>query len=226
MNNEKFHIFSENDKKCLDLLEKYITNNYSNQRKPKYSNLYYLYYIYYVLKTGTQWKLLLCECHYTSIYKKFTEWNRLNIFKNYYNSMLNDYLIKNIIKNTLIDSSHIKNINGSDSIGKNHYDRYRNSTKLHLIIDENRIPLNYCFSGSNIHDSKMTINLSEKLKLIAKKDRRRTINLVGNKGYISENTRLELKMSNIYLYTPIKNYNKKDNTKDNKSKKDQKKYTK
>ena len=115
-------IFSENDKKCLDLLEKYITNNYPNQRKPKYSNLYYLYYIYYVLKTSTQWNLLLCECNYTYIYIyiKFTEWNRLNIFKNYYNSMLNDYLIKNIIKNTLIDSSYIKNINGSNSIGKNH----------------------------------------------------------------------------------------------------------
>lgn len=75
-------------------------------------------------------------------------WNKLGVFKNYYNELLNDYLMKNIIKNTFIDSSHIKNVNGSDEIGKNHYDRFRNSTKIHLIIDENRIPLNYCFTGA------------------------------------------------------------------------------
>ena len=64
---------------------------------------------------------------------------------------VDEYLSKNIIKNTYIDS-YIKNDSGSDSIGRNHYDRFRNSTKIHLIIDNNRMPINYAFTGGNVND--------------------------------------------------------------------------
>ena len=29
--------------------------------------------------------MLNCKCHYTSIYKKYTEWVKLQVFKNVYN---------------------------------------------------------------------------------------------------------------------------------------------
>ena len=60
-----------------------------------------------------------------------------------------------------------------------------NSTKLHLIIDDNRIPINYSFTAGNVNDNKLTESLSKKLIEINKKDKRRTINLVGDKGYVN-----------------------------------------
>ena len=145
--------FTKIEKKYIEYLETYISENFPNKRKHKYSNYYYLCNIFYVLKTGIQWNMLNCDCHYTSVYKKYNEWNKLNVFKNIYKFILNEYLSKNIIKNVYIDSSHIKNVTGSETIGRNHYDRFRNSTKLHLIIDDNRIPINYSFTGGNINDS-------------------------------------------------------------------------
>ena len=158
--------------------------------------------------------MLNCECHYTSIYKKYTEWVKLQVFKNVYNILLDEYLSKNIIKNTYIDSSHIKNVSGSDSIGRNHYDRFRNSTKIHLIIDDNRIPINYAFTGGNVNDSKMTEPLSKKLIKINKKDNRRIINLVGDKGYVNYKLQEKLQKEKVNLYTPLKKNNKKIKNKD------------
>jgi hypothetical protein len=201
--------FTTFEKKHIIYLEKYITEKFPNKRKHKYSNYYYLCNIYYILKTGIQWNMLNCECHYTSIYKKYTEWVKLQVFKNIYNILLEEYLSKNIIKNTYIDSSHIKNVSGSDSIGRNHYDRFRNSTKIHLIIDDNRIPINYAFTGGNVNDSKMTESLSKKLIKINKKDNRRIINLVGDKGYVNYKLQEKLQKEKINLYTPLKKNNKK-----------------
>jgi len=202
-------VFSENEKKYISYLDNYITKNCPNKRKTKYSNYFYLCQIFYVLKTGIQWNMLNCECHYTSVYKKYINWNKHNIFKNIFNGMLDDYILKNTIKNTYIDASHIKNVLGSDSIGRNHYDRYRNSTKLHLIIDDNRIPINYIFTGGNVNDGKLTESLSKKLIEINKKDSRRTINLIGDKGYVNYKLQEKLKNKNINLYTPLKKNNKK-----------------
>ena len=201
--------FTKIEKKYIEYLETYISENFPNKRKHKYSNYYYLCNIFYVLKTGIQWNMLNCDCHYTSVYKKYNEWNKLNVFKNIYKFILNEYLSKNIIKNVYIDSSHIKNVTGSETIGRNHYDRFRNSTKLHLIIDDNRIPINYSFTGGNINDSKLTEPLSKKLIEINKKDSRRTINLVGDKGYVNYNLQKKLQKGKINLYTPLKKNNKK-----------------
>jgi hypothetical protein len=65
--------------------------------------------------------------------------NTNKVFDNIYNNLVENYIQENIIKNAYIDASHIKNVGGNDCIGKNHYDRFRNSTKLHLLIDQNRM---------------------------------------------------------------------------------------
>jgi hypothetical protein len=54
--------------------------------------------------------------------------------------------------NFFIDSLYTKNIRGIYYIIYNHYDRYRNSTKLHIITDSNNIPIIYEFSEENVHD--------------------------------------------------------------------------
>ena len=40
--------------------------------------------------------MLICDCHYTYVYKKYNEWNKLNVFKNIYNFILDEYFSKNV----------------------------------------------------------------------------------------------------------------------------------
>ena len=134
--------------------------------------------------------------------------NTNKVFDNIYNNLVENYIQDNIIKNAYIDASHIKNVGGNDCIGKNHYDRFRNSTKLHLLIDQNRIPLIFELTKGNVNDNKLTEKLSSKLINI-NRDKRRSINLVGDKGYTNYKLAEKLKQDNIYLYTPLKKNNKK-----------------
>ena len=168
--------------------ENFFNNNDKNTIK------YIVNYIYYVLKTGIQWKALMCQCNESTVRKKFTYWNKIKVFTAVYNELRDVYITNTQIKNTYIDASHSRNINGYDLIGKNHYDRYRYSTKLHLIIDANRVPISYIFTSGNVSDSKMTEKLTNILKIKIMKDKRRTIYVIGD---------------NIYLYTPLKSNNKK-----------------
>jgi hypothetical protein len=46
--------------------------------------------------------MLICDCPYTYVYKKYNEWNKLNVFKNIYKFILDEYLSKIIIKNVYI----------------------------------------------------------------------------------------------------------------------------
>lgn len=58
-------------------ISKFITINYQNKRKTKYSNYYFIKNIYYVLKTGIQWKDLKIDSHYTTIYNKLSNIRRV-----------------------------------------------------------------------------------------------------------------------------------------------------
>ena len=140
------NFFNKDDIKYINDLSSFISKSFPNKRKSKYSVIYYIKYIYYVLKTGIPWSALICDSHYTSIYKKFIYWTNLNVFGHFYETLNTSY-IKNIKDyNFFIDASHIKNIRGSDCIRYNHYDRNINSTKLHVITDSNNIPIAYDFT--------------------------------------------------------------------------------
>lgn len=204
--------FNNFDKKFIFKLTCYIDNNVHIFRKSKYSTRYYVENILYILKTGVQWSYLNCESHYTSVYKKYCYWVNLNIFVNFY--IENRYLYikhqnkhKNYLNDLFIDASHIKNINGNDIVGPNHYDRFRNSTKCHVIVDQNKIPLSYTFTGGNISDSTQTEILTDKLPILCK-DKRVPHYLIGDKGYINNKTYETLKQKKILLIVP-----KKKNTK-------------
>jgi hypothetical protein len=88
-------------------------------------------------------------------------------------------------KDLYIDASHTKNIKGSDKIGKNHYDRFRNSTKSHVIIDENKVPLSYNFSPGNYSDCNLTEELVKNIPILSS-DKRRRYNLITDKSYTSK----------------------------------------
>ena len=86
------------------------------------------------------------------------KWSKMNLFKNSYYLLIRLLKHKNILnektlKNLFIGCSMIKNVRGIDSIGSNHYllrkisalwatyDRYRNATKVSIIVTQTGIPL-------------------------------------------------------------------------------------
>ena len=72
--------------------------------------------------------------------------------------------------NTLsIDTSMIKNNRGVDEIGANHYDRYRNATKVsrlrRIVVSQQGIPLGLSFKGANVHDTKMVFDTIDDVQI-------------------------------------------------------------
>ncbi len=65
------------------------------------------------------------------------------------------------------------------------------------------------FTNGNVSDSKMTEKLTNILKIKIMKDKRRTVNVIGDKGYTNFKLAEKLHNDNIYLYTPLKSNNKK-----------------
>lgn len=187
-----------------------LPKNTTRGRKPKQSNSEYLNDIFYVLKTGCAWNDLKSKVTGDAVRKKFTLWSGFNIFHISWHIVLDIYSTFNQdLENLYIDASHIKNILGREEIGSNHYDRFRNATKLSIITDKNGVPVSITLCKSNTHDIKMMDKLLENIKV----DLDNTANLVADKGYISDKKSKEIyKKYAIKLITPFRKNkkNKKD----------------
>ena len=86
-----------------------------------------------------QWNELTEDCHYTTYHKKFMTWSKVGIFSLTQkplveNARVNGFISNNELDILLIDTSMIKNNRGVDEIGANHYDRYRNATKVSVVV--------------------------------------------------------------------------------------------
>lgn len=75
----------------------------------------------------------------------------------------------------------IKNKQGKDCIGANHYDRYRSAKKVNVIVTSTGIPLSIHVVKSNIHDSILTAEAVNCLNIKVVGSR-----LIGDKGYINK----------------------------------------
>ena len=63
-----------------------------------------------------------------------------------------------------IDATHMRNIKGEYMVGRNHFDRFRKSSKLHMIIDSNSIPIAFTFISDNVNDSTQTNTLAMNIR--------------------------------------------------------------
>ena len=75
--------------------------------------------------------------------------------------------------------------------------------KLHLIIDENRVPLNYYFTGGNVNDNKIAKILVDKLHF-NRSNKRKWLTIVGDKGYLNSKLYEHYKKSKINYLAVIK----------------------
>jgi hypothetical protein len=97
-----------------------------------------------------------------------------------------------------------KNINGSEYIGPNHYDRNKNGNKISIVVTKTGIQIGLKLAPSNIHDVNLVEDALDNI----------SIKIIGSrigvdKGYISNNLKQNLKKNkNIDLITCNKSNSK------------------
>lgn len=175
--------------------EKYkIDPNKIHKGRPlKCSYNTYIEHIFYVLRNNVGWEHINDpNITGSSIRKTFHRWSKDGIFKDAYEILIYIYdQFKMNLDDLFIDSSHIKNILGQDVKGKNHYDRNRFGTKISIITDNLGTPVSITFSESNIHD----INSVESSINNIPKNLEKSSNIIGDKGYISDNLKKQSKIN-------------------------------
>ncbi len=125
----------------------------SNFRR-KYSLKQIITYIMYYLYEARNWRSL--GSNYSGFYKYFCK------LKPYFELTYID-LLKKYIKNTngrtlkiiSVDTTFINNKYGTNCIGRNKFNKNKNSTKLFSAVDINGIPIINSLHEGNIHDSKI-----------------------------------------------------------------------
>jgi len=199
------------NKRLIKLYLKEINygNNTINKGRPEKEDIdHYIDIIFKIIKIGTPWRALNEKLHFSTYHKKFVKWNNLNLFENIHKIIIKLLNSKNLLfinnKDLYIDSTMTKNINGSEYIGPNHYDRNKNGNKISIVVTKTGIPIGLKLAPSNIHD----INLVEdtldniSIKIIGSR-------IGADKGYISNSLKKNLKNNkNINFITCNKSNSK------------------
>ena len=148
----------------LNVIREYQQSPTSQGRKRKVSLEYILDQILHVLRTGSQWcNLNPKECSWKTVYHYFSLWSKANLFEKGYLKLLEVYKkIKPLSKHLIVDTSFVKNVYGTDCIGRSPFDRGRFATKASVIVDQIGIPLQFVFHPGNKNDCKTLGHLFRK----------------------------------------------------------------
>jgi transposase len=107
--------------------------------------------IFYVLRTGCQWRELPSEpLAPMTVYHYFRKWSRWGIFeKAFY------HLAKSVSCDTglILDTTYVKNVFGTELLGRNPTDRGRKATKVSLMTNLEGTPLSLTFHTGNKNDN-------------------------------------------------------------------------
>lgn len=179
-------------------------------RKNKFKTEFYLDYIFRILFFGEFWNTFYCpSCDRSTIRKKFYLWIQHDIFNIAYKIFAEKYHKNKTFKHLYIDSSIIQNINGSNEKIDYYYKVIsKKQTKLHVIVDSNKIPVTWTFTNPKNHDMKIGEEMIKKLDVNLK----RKSYVVGDKGYVTRNKKIKTKTKTITVIYPMRINQKKQNT--------------
>jgi hypothetical protein len=206
----------------VEIMLNFIDSKFNKKRKVKIVNEECLYWVIKVLVTGLPWNhITSSNCHFSTIYKRFRLWTTEDIFLNLWKELIINYQ-NNILKTDskwfktmFIDSTMIKNVQGYDCLGKNHFDRNRLATKVSLIVDKESVPLSCSFYPANEHDVTTIDNsINNIIGQIKRRKSKLIHNLVGDKGYITnkQNKVKKHKHHTINIVTPYRKNQKQQTT--------------
>jgi hypothetical protein len=191
-----------------DLEIKKIKSNKGRKPLINDNEIYYNEFIN-LLKEGKQWRDLKSIASYTVYFKKYKEWSINNLFKEAYFILIlyliqHRYITYKQLNNTYIDSTMIRNKNGTECIGMNYSDKFKYGTKSSVICTQNGIPVSLVCIPSNIHDINTVEDTIDRSILNNKK-------IGGDKGYKSKLLRDKLKKNNNIEFITENKKNSKDN---------------
>jgi transposase len=164
--------------------------------------------LFYFLKTGCQWDMIpKCYGSKTTIHEHFQKWTRAGIFHKIFEMVTKDYdEFKGIqwqwqsMDGSLVQAP-TRQTGGSgavkEGLGRNPTDRGRQGTKLHLLVDQNGIPIGVKIVGANVHDSRLVSSTLETL-IIERQDSTEEDpqNLCLDKGYSYKRVEKETRAHN------------------------------
>jgi hypothetical protein len=197
----------------------FVNKKYKNLRKRKYNFDYYIKNFIHVLTDVTKWQSLNLinnnerTFHWKTIYNEYNKWCKDNIFEDAYKNFIGEHYFKmsklknNKIINLFIDVTKINNKYGSEKIGINVEYKKKNITALTVICDINKIPLGFTYVNTNNRkNNKNSLqheikNVQNTLDTISVNFKRKKINLIGDKGYISRN-KFKLGKKMLPIITP------------------------
>ena len=190
---------------------------YKGGRKSIISDIYYLDKILFVCYTGLPWSTLQklnIICHYTAIYKKYCIWIHKGFFNTFHTSILNIYTTNFPSNTSFIDSTDVRNINGSKKYtGYGRKFKNKRAIKIHSRCDENKISSSLIVTPANIMDVTQIESLIEKSFVPINATYRNPHYTVGDKGYISNSIYTKLRKQNIILTYPFRKNQKDKNSK-------------
>lgn len=183
-------------------------------RPRKISNKTALRCFVYVLRLNIPWlelpQLMGLSCHHTTLYKRFVTWVKSGIFSKIWSILLEEYATKKIREHPkwftelVIDSTHIRNVQGHDVLGRNGLDRGRRNTKMSAVCDDDGVVLSCQFYPSNFNDCNTSVPALDQVPAFCIPDNRFWVHLRGDKGYVSSTSRKLLMKRRCHLVVPNK----------------------
>ncbi|WP_263058664.1 IS5 family transposase [Pectobacterium colocasium] len=175
--------------------------------------------IFWVLCSGAPWRDLPERYgHWKTIYNRFNRWSKTGIMNSLFNKLLQILDEKSLIDWDVIalDGSNIRALKAAAGAKKKHPDELDDhglgrsrggfGTKIHLATDGTGLPLSFCLSGGQAHESQYAKDLLNRVGVIRKSGclKSRPKAVLADKGYSGKSLRIYLKVKGIKSVIPFK----------------------
>ncbi|MDF7680404.1 IS5 family transposase [Enterobacteriaceae bacterium ESL0689] len=191
--------------------------------RPYFSHRHVMNGIFWILCSGAPWRDLpeRYGC-WKTIYNRFNRWSKSGVMNSIFNKLLQILDEKSLIDWDVIalDGSNIRALKAAAGAKKKYPDdsddhglgRSRGGfgTKIHLATDGTGLPLSFCLSGGQAHESQYAKPLLRQIGVIRKSGclKSRPKAVLADKGYSGSNLRIYLKTKGIKAVIPFKSNEK------------------
>lgn len=173
-------------------------------RKPSKEITHYLDKIKFVLDSDINWKYLEGPLHHDTYRKKHQFWSELGVYEEAHNIICkllqNKFYNHTLLKKLYMDSSDILNKKGVESIGRSKKYKFKKATKINIITDQFGIILAIKIVPANDHDTQLTEETLDKIRVKILHSRKYPKYLTVDKGYIDKKTKNAIKKKVSFMY--------------------------
>ncbi|WP_085930099.1 IS5 family transposase [Dickeya zeae] len=191
--------------------------------RPYFAHRHVMNGIFWVLCSGAPWRDLPERYgQWKTIYNRFNRWSKAGIMNRIFNKLLQILDEKALIDRDVIalDGSNVRALKASAGAKKKHPDECEDhglgrsrggfGTKIHLATDGTGLPLSFCLSGGQAHDSRYSETLLNRVGIIRRSGhlKSRPKAVLADKGYSSNNLHIHLKIKGIKVVIPFRSNEK------------------